>query len=80
MKRFMEGSSVAQELSVGPAAEALFTGGSQGYASGMHGRGFGTSFSFGGEVVYSLSSVPLDLIGQPPTPPSMGEITRGTAL
>jgi hypothetical protein len=74
MKRFMVGSvvlimlvwsaSVAQELSIGPAAGALFTQGSRGYASGNHERGFGTAFSFGGEVVYSMSSVPLDFVGQ----------------
>jgi hypothetical protein len=74
MKRFIAGTavfimlvwstSIGQELSIGPTAGALFTQGSRGYASGMHGKGVGTSYSIGGEVVYSMASVPLDFIGQ----------------
>ncbi len=82
MKRFMVGTvvlimlvwsaSVGQELSIGPTAGALFTQGSRGYAPGMHGRGFGTSYSVGGEVVYSMASVPLDFIGQVSYAPMSG--------
>jgi hypothetical protein len=57
-------TSVCQDLSIGPTGGALFTQGSRGYASGMRGKGFGTSYSIGGEVVYSMASVPLDFIGQ----------------
>jgi hypothetical protein len=57
-------TTIGQELSIGPAGGALFTQGSHGYAPGMHGNGFGTSFSFGGEVVYAMSSLPLDFVGQ----------------
>jgi len=46
-----------QELSIGPTGGALFTQGSHGYEPGMHGNGFGTTYSVGGEVVYSLSSL-----------------------
>jgi hypothetical protein len=74
MKRFIAGTAalivlacsttVSQELSIGPGGGALFTQGSRGHAAGMHGNGFGTSFSFGGDVVYSMASIPLDFTAQ----------------
>jgi len=83
MKRFVAGTvvvvmlvwstSVGQELSIGPMGGALFTQGSHGHGSGMHGNGFGT-YSVGGEVVYSMASVPLDFIGQVSYAP-MGVVT-----
>jgi hypothetical protein len=90
MKRFMAGTmvllmvacaiSIGQELSIGPTGGALFTQGSRGGVSGMRGNGFGTSFSFGGEVVYSLASVPLDLIGQFSYAPTDGRGFRRDSL
>jgi hypothetical protein len=90
MKRFMAGAavlmmlawstSVAQELSIGPAAGALFSQGSHGYEHSMHGNGFGTSFSLGGEVVYSMTSVPLDFIGQAYYAPMEGGYHRKDSL
>jgi hypothetical protein len=57
-------TAVGQELSVGPAVGALFTQGAHGHLPGMHGSEVGTSYSFGAAVVYSLSSLPLDFVGQ----------------
>jgi len=72
--------SVGQELSIGPSAGAVFMQGSHGYGSGMRGKGFGTSFSFGGEVVYSMATVPLDFIGQVNYSPMGGRSTRRDSL
>ncbi len=55
-------TATAQELSIGPAGGAMFLAGSRGEGAAMHGTV--SSFAFGGEVVYSFSSVPIDLIGQ----------------
>jgi hypothetical protein len=72
--------SFGQELSFGPAGGALFMQGSQGHATGMHANGSGSSFSIGGEVVYSFSSIPLDLVGQAFYSPIEGRYFRKDSL
>jgi hypothetical protein len=90
MKRFFGGTIVlimlvvsispGQELSIGPSAGALFMQGPRGHEAGMRERGMGSSFSFGGEVVYSLSTVPLDIIGQASFSPGGGRFFRRDSL
>jgi hypothetical protein len=72
--------SVGQALRIGPSAGALFTQGWRGYESGMHGKGVGTTYSIGGEVVYSMASVPLDFIGQVYYAPMGGGYHRRDSL
>jgi hypothetical protein len=57
-------ASAGQELRIGPAAGALFMDGSHRNLPGTRNEGLGASYSIGGEVVYSLATVPLDLVGQ----------------
>jgi hypothetical protein len=46
----------------------------------MHGNGFGTSFSFGGEVVYSMTTLPLDFVGQAYYAPMEGHYHTNDSL
>jgi hypothetical protein len=90
MKRFIVGTavlialawstSVCQELSIGPGVGALFTQGSHGHEAGVHGNGFGTSFSFGGDLVYSMASIPLDFTAQVYYTPMGGGYHRKDSL
>jgi hypothetical protein len=73
-------TSFGQELSIGPAGGALFMQGSQGHAPGIHANGSGSSFSIGGEFVYSFSSIPLDLVGQAFYSPIEGRSFRRDSL
>jgi hypothetical protein len=57
-------TSAAQELNIGPTVGATMTGGGRGFAPGIRRNNTGASFTLGAEAVYSLATLPFDLVGQ----------------
>jgi hypothetical protein len=80
-------ASAAQELNIGPTVGALFAPGGRGFGpdprgvnQGMGGRDAGASALLGFEAVYSLPTVPFDLVGQFSFSSINGDHGRGDSL
>ena len=57
-------TAIAQDLKVGVGGGALFVQGPRPYHSELYDRGgCSTSYSLGGEVIYSIPSLPIDPVG-----------------
>jgi hypothetical protein len=78
---FIWSPCLAQDLKIGVGGGALFMQGQGFFGSDSYENsvGFGTTYSLGGEIEYSLPALPINLVGQLYYAPASGEGRRNSS-